>query len=128
MQKETKVLLIKITLGRGAARHCPLMQDQKTNIFSIEDKGNNHGYVMEMIPAIRKFGCYHTVVKLPNGEELIGNIFYSAKDYTAIADTPLIRKGLILYLKKLNESVDKALKTFQKPTKSIERYFESIAL
>jgi hypothetical protein len=128
MQKETRVLLVRIIIGRGTARHFPLNQDQKTNILSIEDKGNQHGYMMEMVPAIKKFNRYHTVIKLPNGEELLGDIFFKAKDYTVISDTELTRKGLVSYLKEMNKAVEKALKTFQKPTKSIERYFESIAL
>ena len=128
MVKETRVLLVKVTVGRGTIRHLPLNQDQNTHIFSVEEKGNQHGYMMEMVPAIKRFGCYYTIVKLPDGTEQIGNVFFNAKNYTAVNDSVLVRKGLINYLKKMNEAVEKAMKTFQRPTKSMERYFESLAV
>ena len=123
--KENRVLLVKIGLGRGTARKCKLNQDQHTNLFYIEEKGEGHGYQLEVIPAIKRFGCYYRIITLPDNTETLGNIFFQAKHYIELNDTPFVRKGLNNFIEKINKEVSCYLKALQKPTPSIETYFQS---
>ena len=125
MVKEIRVLLVKINLGRGTVRKVPLNQDQQTNIFTIEEKGDGHGYTIEMVPAIKKFGCYYRVIKMPDGTEIAGNIFFQAKHYTELSDSIMVRQGLSNFITKVNKDIHSHMKVLQKGRKQIERYFES---
>ena len=125
MVKESRVLLVRINLGRGTANKIPLNQDQYTNIFSVEEKGESHGYTVEMIPAIKKFGCYYRVVQLPDGTEIAGNIFFRANHYTELNDLPHIRQGLNNFIRRVNREASAHIKALQKNQKCIERYLES---
>ena len=124
--KQTRVILVRITIGRGTARKHPLNQDQSTNLFSVEQKGNNHGLMIETIPAIKKFNCFYKIVTMPDGSEVTGDIFMGAKNYTEIEDSPYTRKGLESFVREINDRVIKCMKTMQKPTKVIEHHLASL--
>jgi len=123
---EHRVLLIRIIVGRGTVRHHPVNQDKLTNILSVETVGNNHGSMIEMIPAIRKYERYYKLVKMPDGVEIMGDIFYNAKNYAEFDDTPFIRRGVIRLIREIDSNVDNKLKMLQKNRKSVERFFESM--
>lgn len=125
MIKEVRVLLVKINLGRGTVRKVPLNQDQQTNIFSIEEKGDGHGFTVEMVPAIKKFGRYYRVIKMPDGREIEGDVFFQARHYTELSDSTYIRQGLSNFIAKVNTECHSHMKVLQKGRKQIERYFES---
>ena len=123
--KEQRILLVRLIVGRETARKHPLNQDQYTNIITVETTGVGNGMMIEMIPAIERFGSCYTIVRLPDGKEIPGNIFFKAKDYTRIPDTPATRQGLLTLIKKRNQQDEALLKIMQKDKKSIQRYVES---
>jgi hypothetical protein len=125
MTKEVRVLLVKINLGRGTARKVPLNQDQITNLFCIEEKGDGHGFTIEMVPAIKKYGRYYRVIKMPDGTEIEGDVFFRAKHYTELSDSNSIREGISNFIAKVNRECHSHMKVLQKSQKCIERYFES---
>lgn len=123
--KEERVLLVKFSLGRGTVRKCPLNQDQPTNILSTSNVEDGHGYSIEMVPAIKKFGCYYRVVTMPDKTEIAGNIFFQAKHYVELDDSAYVRQGLMNFIRKINKEAEAHIKALQKSKKSIEKYFES---
>lgn len=125
MTKDVRVLLVKINLGRGTVRKVPLNQDQVTNIFCIEEKGDGHGFTIEMVPAIKKYGRYYRVIKMPDGTEIEGDVFFRAKHYTELSDSNSIREGISNFIMKVNKDIHSHMIALQKGSKSIERYFES---
>lgn len=125
MIKEERVLLVRINLGAGTARKVPLNQDQLTNIFSTLKECDGHGFIIEMIPAIKKFGRYHRVIKMPDKTEIIGDVFFRAKHYTELSDSAYVREGISNFIRKVNKDIHSHMIALQKSQKHIERYFES---
>lgn len=125
MQKERRVLLVRAIVGRDTARRCPLNHDQLTNILSVEPFGRCNGVMLEVVQAIEYMGCYYTIFKLPDGTEHKGNIFFKAKDYTKISDTPELRIGLAKLIKERTERDQKLLRSLQKDKKGVERFIET---
>ena len=123
--KEERVLLIKFSLGRATVRKCPLNQDQPTNILSTFKEGDGHGFTIEMVPAIKKFGCYYRVVTMPDKSEIAGNIFFQAKHYVELCDSTYVRQGLSNFISKINKEAESHIKVLQRSKRIIEQYFES---
>jgi hypothetical protein len=127
MKAPQRVLLVKITLGRGTHRKCPLNQTQKTNIYSISKEDEGHGYIIEVIPAIKMFERYYRVIQMPDGTEREGNIFFNVKHYAILADTPFVRQGLFTFIASLNKQIEAQMKVLQRSEEHIQRFFESFA-
>lgn len=123
--KEHRILLVRFTLGRGTVLRFPLNQDQHTKILNVETTGANNGMMMEVIPAVEKYGRTYTIVTLPDGEEKLGNIFFKSKDYERLEDTQYIRLGLKKMIEKQNQFIFRHLRSLQKSKKSVEHYIET---
>lgn len=123
--KEARVLLVKISLGRASARKNKLNQDQQTKLFSVEEKGEGHGFTIEMIPAIKKFGRYHRIITMPDNTEKLGDVFFKASHYAELSDTIYVRKGLTNFINKINRDIECYLNALQKPSCKVEKYFET---
>jgi hypothetical protein len=120
-----RILLVRFILGRETARRYPLNQDQYTRILTVEQTGVGNGMMIEVIPAVEKYGRTYTVVTMPDGEEKLGNIIYKPQDYERIESTKWTRLGLIKMIEKHNLAILKQIRSLQKPKKSVEHYIET---
>ena len=101
MKDGTRVLFVKFILGRDTLRKYPLNHDQKTNIFSTDIKWNGHGYLVEVIPAIFRFGRFYRIITMPDGSEKEGNLFFENRKYAMLNDTLYVRNGLSKYIEEI---------------------------
>ena len=125
MKDGTRVLFVKFILGRDTLRKYPLNHDQKTNIFSTDIKWNGHGYLVEVIPAIFRFGRFYRIITMPDGSEKEGNLFFENRKYAMLNDTLYVRNGLSKYIEEIEKRLQKQLSVLQKSESQLERFFES---
>lgn len=122
MKKDERyVLLIKVIIGRGTALSNPPAADQYHKILSVERNKNNHGVLIDVIPAIRKFGVYYRAVILPDGTVIPGNIFYERTYQEIPVDDFSVFDGAVDLLSELDNTAKTLMNYFQTPVSTISK-------
>lgn len=112
--KEELVFLVKIVLGRGTVLQNPLQADLPHQIISVEDKRNNHGIMIDVILAIKKFGVYYRAIQMPDNSLREGSIFFD-RSYQEIPADDQLGKGMVEILNQIDLNVQKLIRDFQEP-------------
>ena len=120
LKKSKYVLLVKMTVGRGTVLNYPISSSRINNIVTVEKQRNNHGALIDAIPAIKKFNVYYRVIVLPDGTMKEGSIFFD-RTYEEIPASEEVVRGMATVLDRIDRQTQLLIFDFGLPVEEIQK-------